>query len=113
MRRLQSFSTQFGEFDMSNVKHTPGPWFITGNLTKYVEARIGNKLVQEVAAVGPTDADGGYGVQQLANARLIAAAPELFSLLVEAHSELGEPEMWEFRNRIAAAIAKATGEIHE
>jgi hypothetical protein len=81
MPRLQSFNKQFGEIDMSNGKFTPGPWFMTGNLTKYVEARIGDGLIQEVAAVGPTDADGGYGAQQLANARLIAAAPCMYSLL--------------------------------
>lgn len=64
------------------AKHTPGPWFITGGeMTKYVEARIGNRLLQEVAAVGPTVADDGYGDQQQANARLIAAAPELLEAL--------------------------------
>lgn len=53
---------------------TPGPWYVTGNLTRYVEARIDGGLIQEVAACGPTEADGGYGPQQEANARLIAAA---------------------------------------
>jgi len=62
-------------------KHTKGPWFITGNMTRYVEARIGGGLIQEVAAVGPTNADGGYGEQQEANAHLIAAAPDLLEAL--------------------------------
>ena len=53
---------------------TPGPWYVTGKLTRYVEARIDGGLIQEVAACGPTKADGGYGPQQEANARLIAAA---------------------------------------
>ena len=53
---------------------TPGPWYATGKLTRYVEARIDGGLIQEVAACGPTKADGGYGPQQEANARLIAAA---------------------------------------
>lgn len=66
---------------MSENKHTPGPWFVTGKLTKYVEARIGGGLVQEVAACGPTAADNGYGDQQEANAHLIAAAPDLLEAL--------------------------------
>ena len=53
---------------------TPGPWYATGKLTRYVEARIDGGLIQEVAACGPTKADGGYGPQQEANASLIAAA---------------------------------------
>lgn len=66
---------------MNEVKHTPGPWFVTGSMTKYVEARIPGGLVQEVAACGPTQADGGYGDQQQANAKLIAAAPDLLAAL--------------------------------
>lgn len=71
---------------------TPGPWYATGKLTRYVEARIDGGLIQEVAACGPTKADGGYGPQQEANARLIAAAnpatiSELLDRLEAAESE--------------------------
>ena len=71
---------------------TPGPWYATGKLTRYVEARIDGGLIQEVAACGPTKADGGYGPQQEANARLIAAAnpatiSELFERLEAAEKE--------------------------
>lgn len=62
-------------------KFTPGPWFVSGQITKYVEARICGGMIQEVAACGPTDADGGYGEQQIANATLIAAAPDLLEAL--------------------------------
>lgn len=63
---------------------TPGPWYVTGKLTRYVEARIDGGLIQEVAACGPTKADGGYGPQQEANARLIAAAnPATISELLD------------------------------
>lgn len=68
---------------MSQAKHTPGPWFITGSLTQYIEAKIGGGFIQEVASVGPTESDGGYGPQQKANARLIAAAPDLLEALEE------------------------------
>ena len=74
---------------------TPGPWYVTGKLTRYVEARIDGGLIQEVAACGPTKADGGYGPQQEANARLIAAAnpatiSELLDRLEEAEKERDE-----------------------
>ena len=61
--------------------HTPGPWFVTGRMTKYVEARIGGGLIQEIASVGPTAADCGYGETQEANARLISASPDLLEAI--------------------------------
>lgn len=101
-------------------KHTPGPWFITGSMTKYVEARIPGRMIQEVAACGPTAADDGYGEQQMANARLIAAAPDLLEALsgmLEIYGGKndtdGLPKHEVELNLIAharAAIAKARGE---
>ena len=91
---------------------TPGPWYVTGNLTRYVEARIDGGLIQEVAACGPTEADGGYGPQQEANARLIAAAPDLLEALIEL-ADCGAEAWGEDRPCVKwarAAIAKATGE---
>lgn len=103
-------------------KHTPGPWFVTGNMTLYVDARIGGGLLQEVAAVGPTEADSGYGPQQRANADLIAAAPDLLEALGYCQSwfakhaptapligGFGEAEH-PMLTCINAAIAKARGE---
>ena len=49
-----------------------------GFSTIYVEARIGGGWVQEIAACGPT-ANGS--TEQDANARLIAAAPEMLDAL--------------------------------
>ena len=85
--------------------HTPGPWFTKreGFSTVYVDARIGGGLLQEVASVGPQE--GGIQ-QQDANARLIAAAPELLEALDSLmYWDNGKPE-WEIAR---AAIAKATG----
>ena len=73
------------------TKHTPGPWLISGSMTRSIEARISDDLIQEVAACGPTLADNGYGQQQEANARLIAAAPVMYSLL-EKRAECGDDE---------------------
>ena len=86
---------------------TPGPWYVTGKLTRYVEALIDGGLIQEVAACGPTKADGGYGPQQEANARLIAAAnpaaiSELLDRLEEAEKERGSAML--LVDRLALAL---------
>ena len=65
---------------MKEFKGTPGPWFEhrEGFSTVYIEARIGGGMIQEVAACGPCDKGSD---QQSANAKLIAAAPELLEAL--------------------------------
>lgn len=99
-----------------STKHTPGIWYLSGEHTKYVEALLDNGFTQEVASVGPTLADGGYGEQQQANARLIAAAPELLEALIclrgacAADGWLLDPKHIEHMNDARAAISKATGE---
>lgn len=100
------------------AKHTPGPWTVSGQRTKYVESRIRSGWVQEIAAVGPTEADNGYGPQQEANARLIAAAPELLDVVKGFRRKLetyvsvypGDKELRRLLSNCDAAIAKATGE---
>lgn len=83
---------------------TPGPWYVTGKLTRYVEARIDGRLIQEVAACGPTKADGGYGPQQEANARLIAAAnPATISELLD-RIEAAEKERYALRAENAGLV---------
>jgi hypothetical protein len=84
-------------------------------MTKYVEARIGGGLIQEVAAIGPTAADNGYGDQQMANAKLIAAAPKLLEALEMCISWMGErrdvsPESIDAWVKGRYAIAHAKGE---
>ena len=88
---------------------TPGPWVVVGRLTKYVEARLVGGLIQEVAACGPTMADEGYGQQQEANARLIAAAPDLLEALKRCKFDSLNMTL-EDREFCRAAIAKATGD---
>jgi len=88
-------------------KHTPGPWRVTGTMTKYVEAKIGNGRIQEVASVGPTEADKGYGSEQNANAMLIAAAPDLLEALKAMRDKYGEYACYA-SDLADAAIAKVT-----
>ena len=90
------------------TKHTPGDWYVTGEMTRYINVRIGGGLIQEVASCGPTEADGGYGSQQEANARLIAAAPDLLEAL-RGVLRIADRKTDEF-DAARAAIAKATGE---
>lgn len=97
---------------MTASKHTPGPWFSPEKThgTRYVEARIGGGMLQEVAACGPTE----QPEQQAANARLIACAPELLEALKAFVEEIvpNDPHdrLWA---QARAAIAKATGASHE
>ena len=93
---------------MTANKHTPGPWRYEGaevwatapmrfNLTTAGTPMIATLCKHE-------DADGRFPVE--ANARLIAAAPELLEALEYAIKQV--PELATVPG-IAAAIAKATG----
>lgn len=95
----------------NETKFTPGPWFTKreGWSTVYVEARIDGGMIQEVAACGPTDAGQD---QQQANARLIAAAPDLYEALESLVDEVtnhGEAD-GAILDSARAALTKARGE---
>jgi len=66
---------------MKEFKGTKGPWFEhrEGSSTVYVEAKLRDGVIQEVAACGPTEAGSEA---QSANARLIAAAPDLLKSIL-------------------------------
>jgi hypothetical protein len=65
---------------MDKAKHTPGPWRIFTNTD-------GSKLIGIGELTGDGIADCGFGLwrggeaEAIANARLIAAAPEMFEAL--------------------------------
>lgn len=96
---------------MKEFNGTKGPWFEyrEGSSTVYVEAKLRDGVIQEVAACGPTEAGSDA---QSANARLIAAAPDLLEALQEVLYELSTArEVHDGTIRQAdAAIAKALGE---
>ena len=84
-------------------KHTPGPWFMTGELPGY-RHRI-NSTPQNL---GWDLAHVCNGPEADANARLIAAAPELLEVLQEIVRK--DLLAGAIKHDARAAIAKATGD---
>lgn len=96
---------------MSNAKHTPGPWevIVRDNGSCLVTDQTGNMSVK----VSHHTRRELRGVQSIANARLIAAAPELLFSIDRILRELPQRRDWldPVTEQIAkAAIAKARGE---
>lgn len=99
------------------AKHTPGPWYaLRGQRNISIRHKTGYKFLPmvNVASVrGNLPADCPYGSSE-ANARLIAAAPELLEALREIFHDVkqgaipnDDDEWWK---KASTAIAKATGE---
>jgi hypothetical protein len=104
---------------MSGRKHTPGPWFLrlSDNGTPLIEfgpVWAKGSLSYRICAM---PAEIMQPLNSYANARLIAAAPDLLDALerllefVEAHTATGEviPSHTVEHVRSRAAIAKAKG----
>lgn len=92
------------------TKHTPGPWEQNVEL---VGGRVNHQIIgnhQIIADVYPSQPSQ---TELMANARLIAAAPELLEVCKFAYNELSgtpRPEMLlMLREQLKQAIAKATG----
>ena len=86
-------------------KHTPGPWSIYVNAPSDHVIRKMSKDGYELCAIARVSS--GY-----ANARLIAAAPELLEALTDCveHMHWTQPLGEAALKKAKAAIAKATGE---
>lgn len=63
-----------------NTKHTPGPWTVKG---RKMEARIHGNVEGGPVAIVPYVTEWASNVYDEANARLIAAAPDLLAALVK------------------------------
>jgi hypothetical protein len=100
---------------VSAVKHTPGPWRVF--LTK-----DGRRVIGIGELTGEGIADCGFGVwrggsaEAIANAYLIAAAPELLAALKAAQAirpgnwdDDDDPDQAAAWRAVDAAIAKAEG----
>ena len=103
---------------MTTLKHTPGPWTVNAWPQRHDEIRIGAVGTPLICAIMVRDVSIN---EQKANARLIAAAPELLEALILARRYMLKdyPEeagpyilpmyMEQDLRRIDAAIAKAKG----
>ena len=97
------------------MSFTPAPWNTGGGIYSNCEVMAGRRLVANTG--GYSDGAAGTREQNEANARLIAAAPDLLSALKEARDELwrahhhtmSEDEFHSRYKAIDAAISKATG----
>lgn len=97
-------------------KHTPGPWEL-GEPTSQLE--FGVYATDKISGIRHflANAEGHMGDKEsLANARLIAASPDLLEALQEVLPMLeqllmirGEPEPGSIGHKARAAIDKATG----
>lgn len=94
---------------MSQAKHTPGPWKVVSQaVTQEVEVfEIAEVSHLRIICDGPGDGFSKAGTPE-ADARLIAAAPDLLAALIDV---VGDDETLQNPWRVAAraAIAKATG----
>lgn len=90
------------------TKHTPGPWSTEVDRKKALEINIVSGNRPFVATAWPANHPDK---EQEANARLIAAAPDLLKALEELLEVTDFHELYGSRTEAArAAIAKATGE---
>jgi len=97
---------------MKRGRHTPGPWFAVG-----YQVEIESETVADICTTN-ANLFGQPGLHDdamaMANARLIAAAPDLLKMLEVARDSLEvsnyEGEEDEVLAAIAAVIAKAKGE---
>lgn len=101
-------------------KHTPGPWLIAAGTTVYALNAHGYNRFSAQAQRGHTSDKWPTDEEELeANARLIAAAPELLEALKDCSEYLsdipesavgGDDEAGRINRRAIAAIRKATGQ---
>jgi hypothetical protein len=89
-------------------KHTPGPWEFLQFAHRDGALAV---LSHEHAPGGIALTVGGLGLEELANARLIAAAPELLAVLKEAELDCrGYDALHGWLEKATELIAKAEGE---
>ena len=104
---------------MAQAKHTPGPWALGQNPAAIESGSFSNMLVVRPEGEFPhglwvADCGNHYDPEHLANARLIAAAPELLAVAQAIaswdHCWPGNVNLDAIARDARAAIAKATGE---
>ena len=96
-----------GEF-----KGTPGPWFRDNSRAIGPKSTEDDQSYGMVIPVGWVEFDQEIEIQ-VANAQLIAAAPELLEALTSTLDEIGfwlSQQKPELRDKLVSAVAKALGE---
>ena len=91
------------------AKHTPGPWYSRNGSSPHFQGQIASESTGATVAISYSDEDG-------ANARLIAAAPDLLDACLRMRDRLTELANdqdacwldWGGAYYVDAAIAKAT-----
>lgn len=95
-----------------STKHTPGPWVV-----KPVENEQGGFDIDSEYGYHIAETIGGLDYEEEANARLIAAAPDLLEALRELLEACKDAKFasdpFDSMPNARTAIAKATGEKHE
>ncbi len=98
------------------IKHTPGPWTVTDNTTQGVGHQL--RVDSNDGAIADCGRNPFVDDEMRANARLIAATPELLEACKAAMlwaktpgNHGGNPYCHNFMGLIEAAIAKAEGAI--
>ena len=86
-----------------NGAHTPGPWVIDPCWDILGNTDDGNGMVCQITT------DAVPRAEAEANARLIAAAPDLLAALQQAEQQLDYGQIDAAHRIIIAAIARATG----
>lgn len=88
---------------MSNTQHTPGPW---KTLKTFGVTQIQSEDDKSIAFLR------GYKAPYKANARLIAAAPDLLEALMTVPQGMlwSDDDLWKWNEKARKAIAKALGE---
>lgn len=98
---------------MTQFKGTPGPWEVEDNGYFY-DINAGRATVGNVcSSMSWFDNDEHRGPVAMANAQLIAAAPELLEALTVTLDEIGHwlsQQKPELRQKLVSVINKATGE---
>lgn len=96
------------------MTHTKAPWHIcevTGRGLQLIRDANGYCVAE---AVKPANSSAAY-IDHIANAHLIAAAPDLLAACEEMEAQLGSGDdytKWEdAKAQLLAAIAKARGEV--
>ena len=96
-------------------KHTPGPWLINRESEDVIEGKLSIESVNAETQLSYFIAQVDGCKSQEANARLIAAAPDLLEALDDAMDMLGSRLIkdtfgYEWHEKASAAIAKAKGD---